>query len=329
MPGSATYHLIFWPSLTAFLMVSLRCWIWLFYRWQNGLPILRQENYAPKPWGVVDVLLAVAFMFGFVTVAVAAFLNDNDLTEMPKELPVSLWTPKQIYSSAGVVIALVASILLVALRYGFSLAHFGVQWRQLSRDIATGVVAFFAAAPFVYGLNMIVSLFVEPNHQLIKMVERDPTPRTFLVVVFAAVVLAPLAEEFWYRLILQGWIEKAFRLRHVEGSAASWGLLVGGEPKDDETKAATPQHLQGPTAWMPTIITAAVFALLHLGQGAAPIPLFFFALLLGFLFQRTGRITPSVVVHLLLNSFTSLLLLLQMLTTETDPEKVFAAWFFW
>jgi membrane protease YdiL (CAAX protease family) len=45
-----------------------------------------------------------------------------------------------------------------------------------------------------------------------------------------------------------------------------------------------------------------LFAGAHWSHGPDPIPLFFFALVLGYLYQRTRRILPCVVVHFLLNS---------------------------
>jgi membrane protease YdiL (CAAX protease family) len=48
--------------------------------------------------------------------------------------------------------------------------------------------------------------------------------------------------------------------------------------------------------------------LLHLGQGWAPVPLFFLSLALGWLYQRTHRLLPSLVVHVCLNSCSLLML---------------------
>ena len=46
-----------------------------------------------------------------------------------------------------------------------------------------------------------------------------------------------------------------------------------------------------------------LFALAHLGQGANPISLFFLAIGLGYLYQRTHRIVPCIMVHMLFNAF--------------------------
>jgi membrane protease YdiL (CAAX protease family) len=50
-------------------------------------------------------------------------------------------------------------------------------------------------------------------------------------------------------------------------------------------------------------VGALMFGLVHLGQGLAPIPLFFFGLALGYLYYRTGNIISCLVLHGLLNGF--------------------------
>lgn len=56
-----------------------------------------------------------------------------------------------------------------------------------------------------------------------------------------------------------------------------------------------------PGAW-PILASSAAFALMHLGHGPDPIPLFVLALALGYLYRQTHRLLPSILVHVLLNS---------------------------
>ena len=70
--------------------------------------------------------------------------------------------------------------------------------------------------------------------------------------------------------------------------------------------------------WMPIIVSAAVFGLAHVGQGAAPIPLFVFGLALGYLYRQTGRILPCIVLHMGLNGFSMFWFTLQILFPESD-----------
>jgi membrane protease YdiL (CAAX protease family) len=72
----------------------------------------------------------------------------------------------------------------------------------------------------------------------------------------------------------------------------------------------------GPTSaflrWLPIVCSAGVFALLHVGHGPDPIPLFVFALALGYLYQRTGRILPSLTLHFLLNGVSLVMLMFEL-----------------
>jgi membrane protease YdiL (CAAX protease family) len=61
------------------------------------------------------------------------------------------------------------------------------------------------------------------------------------------------------------------------------------------------------------VFTSTVFALLHLSHGPDFIPLFFLSLGLGYLYQKTQRLVPCLVVHALLNGTTMVILVLNLL----------------
>jgi membrane protease YdiL (CAAX protease family) len=52
--------------------------------------------------------------------------------------------------------------------------------------------------------------------------------------------------------------------------------------------------------------------LAHYGQGLAPIPLFVLAIGLGYIYEKTGRLWPCIVVHGLLNLLTFVVLVAQL-----------------
>ncbi len=72
------------------------------------------------------------------------------------------------------------------------------------------------------------------------------------------------------------------------------------------------------TWWLPIFASAAVFALAHVGQGAAPIPLYVFGFALGYLYRQTGSIMPCIVLHLGLNGYSMFWFTLQILFPEVD-----------
>jgi membrane protease YdiL (CAAX protease family) len=62
-------------------------------------------------------------------------------------------------------------------------------------------------------------------------------------------------------------------------------------------------ELRGRWAWLPIFISSAIFALLHYSHGPDWVPLFLLAAGMGYLYQRTHRLVPSLIVHALLNAF--------------------------
>ena len=78
-------------------------------------------------------------------------------------------------------------------------------------------------------------------------------------------------------------------------------LVAEGIPPIPAT-LADQSELRGLLAWFPIVVSSAIFALLHLPNGPDWIPLFFLAAGMGYLYQRTHRLLPSLTVHALLNS---------------------------
>ena len=89
-------------------------------------------------------------------------------------------------------------------------------------------------------------------------------------------VAAPIAEEFFFRRILQGWLEIKY---------GDWAVVV----------------------------SALCFGLAHLGDGLGWIPLIGFGLAAGYLARRRGTILPSIVLHALFNGLSVMLLVVSEL----------------
>jgi membrane protease YdiL (CAAX protease family) len=68
--------------------------------------------------------------------------------------------------------------------------------------------------------------------------------------------------------------------------------------------------------WIAIILTSLIFAMMHLGQGLAPIPLFGLSILLGYLYQRTGSLAPCIGLHMLNNGYSVFWLTMQILFGE-------------
>jgi len=69
-----------------------------------------------------------------------------------------------------------------------------------------------------------------------------------------------------------------------------------------ETNATQTDGVSQPVMWLPILVSSALFSLAHLSHGPDWVALFLLAIGLGYLYQRTGRILPSMIVHFLVNS---------------------------
>lgn len=155
---------------------------------------------------------------------------------------------------------------------GWSLGPDG--WRGELR-LALGGLA-LVTAPLL-GLATVLDTIVPYRHPLVDLLLVDRSPATLAVVIISAVVAAPIAEEFFFRRVLQGWLEKRLPAADAAGAVA---------------------------------VSALCFAAAHTGQGLAAVPLFLLGAVLGKIARCTGSIIACTVLHALFNAVSVAIVLL-------------------
>jgi membrane protease YdiL (CAAX protease family) len=219
---------------------------------------------------------------------------------------------------------------------------------------------------------------VDTQHSAIDLLLQDGTAATWMLCFVAAVVVAPIAEEFLFRLVLQGRFEAVERGHRRSGMRlacrgagpilfssilfAAIHFRQAAPPADPgDLKMAilfqicwSPLTVVYALAWLrfrmpdftaadlgidprkvksdiglglmaflavacPIYLLQAVltwlFAWLWPNVATDPIPLFFFALVLGFLYYRTHRLLPAIVLHMALNGASLLIVWLSLSQT--------------
>jgi len=347
-------ELISWLLMLCLLATSGTAWVLAFRRRSSGEPLLRYEPRQHVPWGALDLLLFLCLFIAFIVVAgaVLALSGSTEFT-LPLEKQSAVGRALTIFFSAASEFALViAALLLIAFKNSASRSDLGIVVDRAGEDLRLGMVGFIYLAGPVFLIQAILSLWWPSEHPLIELVRKNPSLSFFLVSIFSAVIVAPIAEELVFRVLLQGWLEK-----FQSSSKDPEGLLLGRFPSvqrdaqvvdakavaSDEVEMsnheyqqavdnnpyASPQATSTPNAnaeckdamrreaagfrppiW-PIMVSAAVFALMHYNHGPDPIPLFVFAIGLGYLYQRTHRVLPCIVVHFLLNSLSMGILILE------------------
>lgn len=355
----------------AVVLVGPLVWFTVFWRLCHRQSVLEHEPRRLASWGLIDligvVLLTFAAMFILMGIAallglnVAAALNSEDL--QGGRFLIAVDSLSKLFA-----IAVIGGFIL--LRTGCSLRDLGLSWEHFGHDLRLGAAAFTALAIPTYALQGLLTRFWPSEHPLIESLKADRDPMFLGIALFAAVIAAPLAEEFVFRGLFQGWLEKMFDAAAIFRPNYFLGLIIGENVADDRVRELPPDLIQAELAqpneprsiylgppplygagslnpyvspqtaaapsehappaevnnfphWItdviPTAASSAVFALLHLSHGPDFIPLTFLAVGLGYLYRRTHRITPGLVVHFLLN-LTSMLALSAAIYGEGLPQ---------
>lgn len=356
-----------YSALVLFFLASAPLvWIFLVVMGLAGVPVLPREPRRAVPWGLVDLVLGFVLLVGLSAVGMQLFpfeakakppvatqaepvAHDKVPAEAPADEPavkkerqldqLSLADARKMISLDSGVKLLVAVLLIaaIAIRLRPSAADWGWTLAHWQRDVVLGVGTFLATFAPMIGLQaaLVFGLGWKYEHPMIDLVTRTKDPLLFGLSALAAAVVAPLFEEFVFRGLLQGWLEKVF-----SGGAGAKSILLGGPDDEPLTTAlppaqvleysatkepidlspyASPQPDDAPRAaalpagaavratpfdWLAIVCSMLVFSLLHFSHGPAWIPLLIFGAVVGFVYQRTHRLWPGVIAHMLLNATT-------------------------
>lgn len=252
--------------LTA-LMAASALMTWIMHRREAaGRDAVGGRAWPAAAWTGADVGLCLAVSLGSVLVAAA-------MAGPGAALPARI--------AAGGFGFLLGTLATVALLRGR-----GVSWRSIgltSFDPAGDLRLALGGLAFVAGPLMVIATlldrYVAYEHPVIEALAPAPDAAAIAVIVFAAVIAAPIAEEFFFRRILLGWLDR---------------------------------RLPSPGSVTAIMLSSLAFGLAHWGQGLAWIPLVLFGIVLGELARRRGSLVPSILLHALFNGSSVVLLLLQL-----------------
>lgn len=231
-------------------------------RVRRGAPAVSPRLHDPVPWGGVDVAI-VAYLWLCCQFLASAMMA------RPATVADQL---------AGGAIGMASATSLSAaylLRRNASWRELGFGVESLSLDLRLAVGALAIILGPLLALAGLLDRFVPYEHPIIDFLAAHRGLPALLLVAVAAVVVAPIAEEFFFRRVLQGWLEK----------------IVGGPPA--------------------IAMSAVLFGLAHMGQGLAWLPLVLFGAVAGYLARQTGSIVPGIILHALFNAASLVLVLWQ------------------
>ena len=263
--------------LYALFAISVIVWIVFFTRMVLYADPIAWSPRRHVPWGIAGAMLALLSLW-FNSIQTL-----NNYISPPEEPPVAP-EPGLVTVGQALIFCLVAGLLVLVVAYALhrrdqaGWTDFGMPESagQFLADIVRGISLCIAMLIPVYAVQMTVIwvLGLPSGHPTIESLMEEPSIEKLLGAIILAGIVAPLFEEFTFRVLLQGWLER----------------LAG------------PASRSAASFW-PIIVSSLLFAITHQGQGAAPAPLFVLALGLGYLYRQTHRLTPCVAAHMFFNAF--------------------------
>jgi membrane protease YdiL (CAAX protease family) len=237
-------------------------------------PLVEYEPRLPVPWSGVDVIVLgiTALVFQSLVVGMTAGALGIELDARSPEVLGAIVVSRLVW--------LAFAIPYLVLRAGAYADDLGFDLRRFGYDLRVAALMFLAAIVPVYGTQLVLTQVFDykSEHALVQLSRQTQNTSVLLLVTVAAVIVAPLVEEFLVRVVLQGWLEKKQRaFRKSRGYEA-----------------------ETPAGWGPIVISGAIFAALHGWPDA--IALFVLSLFLGYAYQRTHRIVAPLAMHMLVNS---------------------------
>ncbi len=328
-----------------FVSGGLASWILITLRVRAGKPLLQVEPWLPRAWGFTDMLIIVcSVVLGQSLMAyLGIYLFKMDPGQFRAEnaaMPLSV----ALLAGLGNVAAMLLGVVWIVLRYQVPFQHAGFGFQRLRQHLVIGTVAGLATLPVIYLLMLLVSmgLSAEYSHPLIEEMSSQATLASYLIGAVTAALIAPVTEEFLFRVVIQGWLQSlpfksllanVFGGHVVErpalelaGGVVTASLVGGATPSLDaelpsenvpaassEEEASSPRDEVETTAgylppiW-PSVVTGVLFGLAHWGYGLSFIPLIVLGIVLGLVYRATHSIWPCVLIHMMLNGSSMLAL---------------------
>ncbi len=177
--------------------------------------------------------------------------------------------------------------------------------RSFPDDLRLGLFGFILFVPPALLLQGILIQWIPYEHPTTNVVLHSDRMRDWLLVIWGAVLVGPLVEEYLFRRLLLSWLMLLAWPRAWEDG---WSVFVGARPG---TRWSFDPAAGWVGRWLPVIASAVIFSAMHIRSGPdGPVfgpdllPLFGLGVGWAWLARISGRTTPSWIGHFLLNALT-------------------------
>lgn len=208
---------------------SLLGWISAISWLRMGGKSIPVEPRRPAPWGLIHFvgIFVLFVVIGGVTIRLFdQLLFAPIIAQYPEEQQTALTTMGRMFAgSFSQIITMIVASIMIAFTTRATAADLGWSLKHIGYDIVVGLGAAILFLPIIQILmaTLVYTLDQEYDHPLIEALSSGPVLMMYAGAFFAAVIAAPITEEFLFRVILQGLLEAN------ETSNFSWTRLILGD----------------------------------------------------------------------------------------------------
>ncbi|MGA2442099.1 MAG: CPBP family intramembrane glutamic endopeptidase [Tepidisphaeraceae bacterium] len=224
---------------------------------ESPLVLFRAIGFALAAWAISLLLI------GAVHHSLTKQRNDPATTRLSD--------PETVIYSGVMELAVFAAMLAATLSTRLDgIRRVGISPRRIPSGLIAGAFAIALALPLIGCVDGLTQCTLEylhkspPPHQLLEILKSNPPPWLRAADVLAAGAVAPLAEEMFFRGLLQTLLRYLFK-----------------------------------RSWPAVLLAAAAFAMMHSWWTWPQI--FFLGICLGYAYERTGNLWMSITMHALFN----------------------------
>ncbi|MCG3180962.1 MAG: hypothetical protein BIFFINMI_03328 [Phycisphaerae bacterium] len=331
-PGAierALYPIMFtWLIASVLLLTS-----WGIQR-RGGLDDLAQSparpNYLQFPT-VLFIMLVFLLLPDVVIMALMklGLIRDDSASSL-------LWA--MLGRMAGILMLLPLIVAVASAAFADRTRGFGLRWKSAGRDMQFGIVCLAVILPIIQVTNVATDRFFKhmgwstPEHPLFQTLT-PAHPALMTLGLAMAAIAAPIAEEMLFRGVLQsfmvrfftqmmppkGWPSMALslyppELKQLQAKAAvARARAMGEQPPADLDAPPDPATMGGQAGPLTPrqrsrrsaaaiVVTALLFASVHMGVPESMPAIFLLALMLGYAYEKTGSLLTPIAAHFAFNA---------------------------
>jgi len=251
-------------------LILFACWLL-----DTSLGTKALSDSPPRRNSMPPYLPLVPLMLWFGGVAMAVALVQKltpDLQDWQKLFR------DHIVMSIGAIVTIAAMMFLAHIHFARRLKGFGLNIRTIVKDFFMAIVNLLVAWPIMMAAITITTFvagliwgtdYEMQQHQQLEMITQYTQLPVRIMIVFVAVVIAPLLEEMLFRGFVQTTIRSFFGVRN--------------------------------SAWPAIAASSVFFAIMHADPGHWP-ALFVLGVCLGYSYEKSGSLFRPIFIHLFFNA---------------------------